>query len=69
MPRFRLSRPAQADLANILLARIIHGLRAPWLDLCSIMSFSILAGTSSTGSGLKSPAETNPCAIITRSRE
>ena len=51
------------------LARIIHGLRTPWLGLCFIMSFSILAGTSSTGSGLNSPAETNPSAIIARSRE
>ncbi len=51
------------------LTRISHSLRTPWLDLCSIRSFSILADTSCIGCGLKSPAETNLCAIIVRSCE
>ena len=51
------------------LARIVHGLRAPWLDLCSSGPFRsspirpVLAPVS------KVLAETNLCAIIARSRE
>jgi hypothetical protein len=52
-----------------VLAHIIRSLRAPWLDLCPIMPFSILANTPGIGSGLKSPAGTNLCAIIARSCE
>jgi hypothetical protein len=33
------------------------------------MPFSILANTPGIGAGLKSPAGTNLCAIIARSRE
>ena len=40
------------------LARISHNLRAPWLDLCPIMPFSILGDTSCIACGLKSPAGT-----------
>jgi hypothetical protein len=52
-----------------LLARIVHSLRAPWLDPCPIMPFSILANTPGIGSGLKSLAGTILCAIIARSCE
>jgi hypothetical protein len=57
------------DVSKDQLARITLGLRTPWLGLCSIKPFSILADTPGIGSGLKSPAETNPCAIIARYRE
>jgi hypothetical protein len=51
------------------LGRMSLSLRAPWLDLCSIMPSSILANTACIGCGLKSPAETNFCASIARSCE
>jgi hypothetical protein len=50
--RFPPGARTQRKMQGLTLARISHNLRAPWFDLCPIGPFSILAGTSCTGSGL-----------------
>ena len=52
----RRGRHQPAVRRRSALTRISHNLRAPWLDLCPIRPFSILANTPGIGSGVKSLA-------------